>query len=341
MLRVVSSISHGRNLDKIATLSDTDIVVRSDTFTQQDLDEILQKGKPKYFVSDVFSEAYFDNIDVVGLPLFASAEIRRIASASQFDRDFDTDVTFNFMINKKQINRFLCVKLVECFDLKDFDYTWSGTDVNFEMSGIIRELDSLQERSPLNDSARTCLLQPISLSPRFIPYPGQRGDSSQISNYGGNTWTWNNGLQDMFSKSAVSLISESVGWQRASIFSEKTLFAVLGLTFPIWVGGYQQAQEFQNIGFDTFDDIIDHSYQHYDTLIERCYYAVEKNLSVLSNLALAAELRQKNKHRLLANRDFLLQDGVTHFVNKKITTLPADLQQAMPEIFNHLRYSNQ
>jgi len=340
MLRMLSSVNQGRNLDRVTTITDNDVVLRSDTFNQQDLEEILQKGRPRYFVSDVFSQIYFDDIQIVCLPLFAAAETKRILSRSQFTDDLHTNFAFNFMINKKQINRFLCVKLVECFELKDFDYTWSGVDNNFDMSLILAELESLGDRSPLDHTTKSCIMQSISLSPKFIEYPGQVIDNSQVGNYGGNTWTWNNGLQNMFSGSAISLITESVSWQKASIFSEKTLFSVLGLTFPIWIGGYEQAKEFANLGFDTFDDIIDHSYQSYDTLIERCFYAFKKNIHLLSDKNMAAELRLKNKHRLLANREFLINGGITGVVDQKIAELPADLQQVMPEILRHLRYPN-
>ena len=340
MLRVLSSVTQGRNLDRVTTITDNDVVLRSDTFNQQDLEEILQKGRPRYFVSDVFSQAYFNDIEIVCLPLFAAAETKRILSQSNMSDEFITDFAFNFMINKKQINRFLCVKLVECFDLKDFDYTWSGVDNNFDMSPILAELDSLGDQSFMDDLTKSCMMQSIKLLPRYIEHPGQIVNNVQIGNYGGNTWTWNNGLQNMFSKSAISLITESVAWQKASIFSEKTLFSVLGLTFPIWIGGYEQAKEFANLGFDTFDDIIDHSYQSYDTLIQRCFYAVEKNKHLLSDKALVTELRLKNKHRLLANREFLITGGVDRFVSQKIAQLPADLQQVMPEILRHLRYPN-
>jgi hypothetical protein len=339
-MRLISPFLKGKNLDDISTLSDSDVVHVYDVFDQAHVDSILKKGKPKYVVSDHITSGTFDGIQLIGLPLFIERENCVILKNSKFDKNIHTNVCFNFMINKKQINRFLCIKLIEWFKLTDFDYTWSAVDREFDLSHVITELNSLGKQSPLSLAARSFILQPILLEKKFIEYSAKNNtlqDRVSITDWGGNNWVWNHAVQQMFLTSAVSIITESVSTQHASVFTEKTLFSVLGLTFPIWVGGHSQAREWSRLGFDIFDDIIDHSYQDYNTLIERCYYAIANNVDLLSDKTRLTQLRLDNKDRLLKNRDLLLTNHLETFVNQEVAQYPTDLQEIMPEILKYFR----
>lgn len=338
MIKVISTVQHGRHLDNITTISNDDAVHCYDVFDQEYIDSLLKKGTPKYFINDHITAGEFDGIEFIGLPLFAEKETKKIISEIHFDDGVDTSVCFNFMINKKQINRFLCIKLVEWFKLNSFDYTWSAVDQKFDLSYIISELDQLAHQSPLDTTARSFILSPVQLKRKFIEFPDMQNSEFAIIEYGGNKWTWDNGLRQMFSKSAISLITESVGTQRAAVFTEKTLYPILALNFPIWVGGYNQAAEWSRFGFDIFDDIIDHSYQSHNTLIERIYYAFADNLKLLNDLETVSQLRTKHKDRLLKNRNLLLQNQLGKFIDLEINKFPADLQPAMPEILKHFRH---
>ena len=333
-MRVVSTWEYKQNLAGISKLTGNDVLHIYDVFDQQYLNWILTKGNPKYIVNDHIT--WFDNIKLYSLPLFIEKQTKFITNGIQFTNEIKTSNCFNFIINKKGINRFLCIKFVELFKLHDFDYTWSAVDRTFDMNIIIDELNALTKLI-LTPEEKSFILAPIKLEKRFIEFPGQKINNSSIGNYGGNAWTWKNGLQDIFLNSAISLITETVNYQRASVFTEKTLYSVLGLTFPIWIGGYNQASEWRRLGFDTFDDVIDHSYQSYDTLIERCYYAFTRNLSLLSDKNTTKELRLVHKDRLFKNRELLLQNHLGKFVDQEISKFPEDLQLAMPEILKYFR----
>jgi len=343
--RLISSFGDGDNLDNVSTLSESDVVYRGDVFDQTWVDSILKKGKPKYIISDHVISGTFDGIQLIGLPLFAERATLKIIKNSKFDNNIHTKTCFNFMINKKQINRFLCIKLVEWFKFTDFDYTWSAVDNAFDLSYVISELNSLEDQSPLSSDARSFILQSIKLEKKWVSYPSRDNNSLQnhgaIIDYGAHNWSWNYVMQKMFSESAISIITESVWTQKAAVFTEKTLYSVLGLTFPIWVGGYNQAREWNRLGFDTFDDIIDHSYQNYNTLIERCYYAIANNVDLLSDRSRLCQLRLANKDRLLKNRDLLLTNHLSKFVDQEIAQYPVDLQQIMPGILTYFRDQNQ
>jgi hypothetical protein len=334
MFRLVSTFDHGRALADISSLSATDILHVYDVFDQSYIDDIFQKGIPRYFINDhiVSSEFEFMGANFIGLPLWLEATAKDFINC-KFDNEITTFNCFNFIINKKQINRYLCIKLVEFFGLTEFDYTWSAVDTSFDCSAIITEMDWLGNQSPLSSEARSFILSPIQLGKKFITPPeNYKVSNISISNYGSNLWTWENGLQKIFSQSAISLITESVSTQRAMVYTEKTLYAVLGLTFPIWIGGYNQAKEWTNLGFDTFDDIIDHSYQYRKTLIERCYHAVYDNLDLLQDKNKLAQLRLQNTHRLLKNRELLLTNHLGKIIDQTISELPTEVQAAAHEI---------
>jgi hypothetical protein len=339
MYQLLSTYDYGKNFDGISEFTDQHVLHVIDTFDQEFVNTILQRGTPRCIISDHFVHAQFNGLQVIGLPLIYELVSKEITNDLILNDRIDTNLAFNFMINKKQINRFLCMKLVELFKLTNFDYTWSGLDRRFDMSHIIEELDILGTNSPLDINARSFILQPVGLEKQWLGESGQPSAGNRLPIGKGYGYPWKIGLDKMFSQSAVSLITESVALQTASVFTEKTVYAVLGQTFPIWIGGCNQANDFSRMGFDVFDDIIDHSYQSYETLIERCYYAFEKNLSLLSNLDLLRNLRLQKQQRLIKNRELLCNGETSRFINHQIAALPDDIKQVMPDILKHFRAS--
>ena len=198
------------------------------------------------------------------------------------------------------------IKLIEWFGLTNMDYTWSGADSNFDMSIIIQEMNSVQN-PPWSREFESFILSPIAMQKKWINTPNDTLiESTHIQTV--NKKAWHAGLDQLFSHSAVSLIAESIDYQSGAGYTEKTAYALFGQTFPIWVGGKYQAEQFAKLGYDTFDDVIDHSYQYRDTLIERCYYAIADNLEILKNLEHATALRNNLSTRLKENRQKLLTD---------------------------------
>ena len=211
---------------------------------------------------------------------------------------------FNFIANRKRINRHLMIKLLEHFDLiGQAEYTWSGADSNFDLSIILIELDSIS--AAWAEQVRSTILSPISINPQWVNTNSDVvGPLVNIKT--SNKIAWDQGLNSIFDNTAVSIISESVDYQNGIGFTEKSAYPLLGLNLPIWVGGKYQAEEFEKLGFDVFNDLIDHSYQHCNTLIERCYRAIADNYKILSDVDVAGRARLAAMPRLLNNRQLLL-----------------------------------
>lgn len=317
-----------------------DVLHIYDVFNEDQLNYFVRAGQPKYIVSDHWVLVNIPGQIVYGIPLWLINHIEESFTNMTFNSP-TTLYTFNFMLNKKQVNRHLCLKLVELFKLTDYNYTWSGITPDFDMSDIINELNSLGSASPLNSDQRSFMLSAVKIKPHFIEFSGNVFNESAVVNHGGTRWAWENGLNDLFSTSSVSLITESARFELGAVFTEKTAYAVLGLTLPIWIGGYRPAATWQRMGFDIFEDVIDHSYQDYNTLFERCYYAFANNLELLTNKAQTAKLRQQLLPRLEKNRDLLLNHQLTRYSKQEISTWPSDLQTHVPsilQIFPHVNF---
>jgi hypothetical protein len=162
------------------------------------------------------------------------------------------------------------------------------------------------------------------------------GDRYQKSAYN-NVKDYNLFLRDnVFDCSAVALITETIehSWINNTTFTEKSIWPRLSLNFPIWLGGYQQADLWESIGFDVFCDCIDHSYQHEVDPTLRINRAVSDNIEILSNLEIATNLRNHHHSRLLKNRHLVLQNQVMQFCKSKLSAL--DLDELLPILLAEL-----
>lgn len=140
-------------------------------------------------------------------------------------------------------------------------------------------------------------------------------------------------LHTIFSKSVISLITEPSNQNFTVNFTEKSLFSVIGLTFPIWIDGYKAPSLWESYGFDIFSDVINHNYQYCTTMEERISQAITDNMRILSDLEFGKELKQKHHNRLVANRMNMHNNVVSLYVNC-FDKIPVVLQQAFADIIN-------
>jgi hypothetical protein len=230
----------------------------------------------------------------------------------------------NFLFS---INSFILLKLIEWFNLISYKYSWSGIGSCADLTKTIAEMDSISA-SFINDDFRNFILSPIKLKPVWYDENSGSITCDDLSKYSSNVPTtsvlnqWNQFQAKLVSHSAVTLMTEStINMDLNYTFTERTVFSVLGLTFPIWVGNFGQAEQAKAMGFDIFSDVIDHSYQYKKTLLERCYYAIADNLEILTNFELAKQTRISNFKRLIDNRSYLMNGGFLEWTNQQITEL--------------------
>ena len=90
---------------------------------------------------------------------------------------------------------------------------------------------------------------------------------------------------------------------------------------PIWVGGYGHPTFFREMGFDVFDDLVDHSYEMLDDPVERIDQAILRNKNLLENKDLLAAYFNKNRDRFEANRRLIRSTAAHDYYTNKINDL--------------------
>lgn len=314
-----------------------------DVFSDNFLQNLFSaKGQPGVIISDhIVKHDGIKKYDLkfYGMPCWLIREKQQWTLEDFKGESLITERCCNFMINKKQANRYACAKLCDIFlQPEHFLYTFSGIARNFDCKHFLRDMDELGTKSPLSDKERAEFLSPVKSETRFIVNEQTKVEHIDVGNnigrvwYGSNRRSWNT-IKEIFQKTAVALITETADAfddgvsENQTVFTEKTLFPMLALNFPIWVGGYCNAEMWQKMGFDIFEDVIDHSYQHYDTLIERCVYAVKNNLHILTNFNSAQSLRKKHYDRLLENRRLILSNTLENYRDNLIESANEEHKQ--------------
>ena len=100
---------------------------------------------------------------------------------------------------------------------------------------------------------------------------------------------------------------------------------ILGCNFPIIIGSSGIVHHLESLGFDIFDDIIDHAYDSISDPMNRTITAIESNRKLLSDPEFAKQMWTKNKNRFLNNLDHskkkmydLVQDRVLNQFKKML-----------------------
>lgn len=341
-MRFVSTRTYGRDLNSIDQFTNNDVLHIFDLFDYEYISELFaKKGRPKYVVTDHGGDIDYPDIEIHSLPLFAADAAEWVKPVANLD--IQPRATFNFLLNKKQASRFLCLKFVELFGLTNYEYTHSGYNEKFAMSEIIQELDLLGDQSPLTAQDRGFILAPSIIPHKFYLTANTNNLLPGVSlSNGHNHNIYRDYQQAIIENSMISLITESSCGQGqcGAVITEKTIFPIIGKTLPIWIGGWKQADNWQLMGFDVFDDVINHNYQNYKTQIERCYYAFADNLELLSNYEKTAKLHQQLMPRLQRNQELLLNHQLTNYCQVKIASWPADLQSIVPDLIKSFPYIN-
>lgn len=190
--------------------------------------------------------------------------------------------TFNFMINKPRPNRDRLLTLIEQHQLTNYCHSlaWKTNNVN-----------------------RIAVTNYVFGSETVIDQGVRNGLFK-------NAYTYSQLLQkSVFEPTCVSLITEPAYYEKETIVTEKTLMALYAGTIPIWVGGWRIADYMASMGFDVFDDVVDHSYQTESDPALRCDLAIARNLDLLTNFDLAHSRldpqRLQHNYALLEQNVFL------------------------------------
>jgi hypothetical protein len=118
------------------------------------------------------------------------------------------------------------------------------------------------------------------------------------------TLNFDTNLRYLYKNSFIEIVSETMFNLPHFGISEKFLHSVYGCNFPIMVAGQCAVKFLSELGFDMFDDIVDHSYDSISDPLDRLCASVDSNIKLLSDPILVKKLWKDNKKRFLNNVDF-------------------------------------
>lgn len=169
-----------------------------------------------------------------------------------------------------------------------------------------------------------------------------RNENASSYQYSDNVEIFNEVLYPrVFSKTALSIVAEPDFWINACAVTEKYINAITGLTIPI-VTGYKIYEKLDDIGFDTFEDIINTKYQYEKNPTKRIIDMMESNKEVLS-AAMKIIQDSEVQRRLLKNRDHLFDiDSIKILSRKNLNSDNSEnrFRSHIDDILNYFRDYN-
>lgn len=134
---------------------------------------------------------------------------------------------------------------------------------------------------------------------------GGQPDGSVISDtvrLRSNSVNFDKRLRYMYQDSVIEIINGTTFYNPAGYsYCEKVLNSILGMNLPLFSGNRGMVHGMRLMGFDVFDDIIDHSYDVVEDPIQRMFALVQSNLRLLQDRDVARACWVKALPRLLAN----------------------------------------
>jgi hypothetical protein len=268
------------------------------------------------------------------LPIFQAAEVNQFINQKIILDWTQKTRTFNFMINKPRPHREFLLMLIEHFKLENYSYSLPWKKINFSQSGLKSRMNNDLYHKIVDGAVGNISGTNYAFGPEVTMDQGIRNGNFK------NSETYNYLLKtNVFEPSCISLITEPLCFEKETLHTEKTIMSMYGGTLPIWVGGWKLAEYARSLGFDVFDDIIDHSYESLNDPWDRCYYAIEKNIELLTNFDLAKQYIDKNQSRLRKNVLLLETNPFFSDVISKIEQYPEPIKSNLFAISSKYRYS--
>jgi Fe-S cluster assembly iron-binding protein IscA len=270
----------------------------------------------------------------ISLPIFLAAEVKEFLDQNiQVDWKNKT-TTFNFMINKPRQGRQFLLALIEHFDLQNYSHALAWKNVTFDKRSLQSTMKNELYTKIVDNVAGTIPVTDFRFGPEIAMDRGVKNGGFK------NAETYLHLLKTkVFEPSCISLITESSFFEKETLHTEKTLMAFYGGTFPIWVGGWKLATYARQMGFDVFDDIVDHSYENYQDPWDRAYYAIEKNLCLLRDFDQAKHLSTQNLSRFGHNVDHLKSNPFLKDCLSKIERYQDPVRSELLSISKQFRYN--
>jgi len=278
-------------------------------------------------------EDQLQHFNHVSLPIALVSQAKQFIQQNIQPNWNNKTAAFNFMINKPRHNREFLLLLIKHFELTNYTYSLCWKTTNLKRDHMIKNTTSEVYKKIIHDTLMDIPERTYTFGHEVFMDHGLRcGHVSNAENYVGLLQT------TIFEPSCVSLITEPTFYEREIFMTEKTIMSIYSGTLPIWVGGWCIPNSLRQLGFDVFDDIVDHSYESMADPWDRAYYAVEKNLHLLKDTNITQEFIKNNHARLQHNVDLIKDNVFQKHMTKKINQYTGDLHNLLNTLTQGYQY---
>lgn len=130
-----------------------------------------------------------------------------------------------------------------------------------------------------------------------------------------NIFNFNSALLSKYQTSFLELVTETNYNELSFNVTEKFSHSVFGYNLPIIVSSPGYVDFLRTSGFDVFDDLIDHSYDHIMDKAMRLHSLVNTNIDIISS-SITEKLFSQNKSRFDANCNKMVNDLSTFYYDR-------------------------
>lgn len=143
-----------------------------------------------------------------------------------------------------------------------------------------------------------------------------------------NSQNFDIGIRKWYKTSVLEIVNETIYFSKGVGISEKYLYTIMGFCFPIIISNPGTVSYLRNLGFDMFDDIINHHYDHQQDAVWRAMYAIENNLALLGNADYARKQWLNCYPRFQRNYEFVKK----YFTNNCIDNFTKEFVSVLTQL---------
>lgn len=137
------------------------------------------------------------------------------------------------------------------------------------------------------------------------------GENNNIGNF-------NNNLRPMYANSFVEIVNETTFSDPVLLLTEKTMHCFAAFNFPILISTPGTVGFLRHLGFDMFDDVITHRYDHVTDSINRITTAISDNYEILSNSELAKKKWKECLPRFEKNWEIVKSGALSSWYEQRL-----------------------
>jgi len=212
-----------------------------------------------------------------------------------FDKNFDSNKSFICLNRNRRDHRITTLSYLFGADYAKYGqitYLWnSQKDTQFEpkqyLDRICWEFD---------DERHVDIREKILTGYELMMSTTQEQESDEFEIYkaygkgiNDNIGNFNIKLRPRYRNSFVEVVSESSFAPPSFMLTEKTAHSFFGCNFPIILSGRGAIQHLRDIGFDMFDDVVDHNYDLIANPFDRITAALDANKRLLTDVEYAKQ----------------------------------------------------